>query len=145
MHNITSCCILECSETEWAQCTYCNKSYCYSHTQKLIIYDHAVFCWELCNQGRYCQPCDMQLRETGEDRLHRAFLEIQDLRIEYMRLKKLPAYLQTQERQDALQKRKEQAEDITTRNNRFGWYDKISNTWGAEEHKLAVKTADVIV
>ncbi len=119
MHDITPCCLSECSGKEWTRCTYCDKSYCYPHAQGLIVYDHAVFCWELCNRGRYCQPCDMWLRETGENNLHCAFLEIQELRIEYIRLRNLPSYLQTQGRLSELQKRKTSAENITTRNNRL--------------------------
>lgn len=133
-HVIPFCSHATCFSLQFTQCLFCKKPYCYEHKKSLIRYEHDVFDWAPCNLGWYCQSCDEKLRETKEDPVHQAYLTIQELRIEYIRFRALPKYLQTSDRLADLQQRKEQAEQLTTRNNRLGFHEgKINAPWVENE------------
>lgn len=66
-------------------CLCCGKEFCYDcRKTNGVEYSHSVHC-QGSGDGFYCTECDSKLKKSGADKLHRAYLKIQDLRAEEKR------------------------------------------------------------
>lgn len=71
-------------ETYGDKCLKCGKDWCYYCGEKglCIEYSHAVY-FQGSGDGHYCATCDAQLKRSGKDKLHSAYVAIAALQGEY--------------------------------------------------------------
>ena len=75
-------------ETYVTQCLRCGTEHCYECRKKVgKDYTHSVHC-SGSGDGYYCNICDHLLRKTKEDEIHSAYVEIDNLGTERIKILK---------------------------------------------------------